>query len=201
VTFRTNFLLSYHLDIFSRREVPTNPYLIERNPTASSAEREVYHGLLPSDPSGNMSTENLPAFSSMAQVQDWYNVPRNEPGGANIYSSTSTDNAQGMNDPESTPNAHNTITRQLRRNDAHAHKEETTYLRCFEHGCNGRRFSNKDNYRRHFRERNVVNRADCCFCGITFSRKSNRDAHIASGRCQVVNAMFSDAVDLSQDNR
>jgi hypothetical protein len=178
---------------------PTDLYRIQQKPTTFSANHR-----LPFDPFDNIFIENLTAFSSMAQIQDWYSIPSQQPGGENIYSLTSTDNAEGIHDPERTSSletTHNTITRQLRRNDDHVHKEESKHLRCFEHGCNGRRFSNKDNYRGHFRERSVVKRADCYFCDVTFSRKSNRDAHIASGRCQVVKNIFSDAVDLSQDNR
>jgi hypothetical protein len=193
--------------LLENRQIPPSPtvsYRIEQEPTASnatSAEREVYHGLLPFDTFDNTFMENLIASSSMAQIRDWYCVSAHEPGDDDVYSSTIADNAGGIHDPENTPSLETTHTRKLRRNDAHVHEEETTNLRCFEHGCNGRRFSNKDNLRRHFRERSVVNRADCYFCGITFSRKSNRDAHIASGRCQVVNNMFSDAVDVSQDNK
>jgi hypothetical protein len=188
-------------------QIPTDPtdlYRIQQKPTTFSANHEVHHRLLPFDPFDNISIENLTAFSSMAQIQDWYSIPSEQPGGEDVYSPTTTDNAKGIHDPESMPSSettHNTTTRQLLRNDVHIHEKQSTHLRCFEHGCNGRRFSNKDNYRRHFRERSVANRADCYFCGVTFSRKSNRDAHVASGRCQVVNNIFSDAVDFGQDNK
>ncbi|KFY28752.1 hypothetical protein V491_00306 [Pseudogymnoascus sp. VKM F-3775] len=55
--------------------------------------------------------------------------------------------------------------------------------RCYEHGCNGRAFSNIENYRRHIREQLGLNSARCEICGALFSRKSNRDKHSAKGVC------------------
>ena len=56
-------------------------------------------------------------------------------------------------------------------------------FRCFEHGCGGRSFSNIENYRRHIREKTTNIR--CPFCEVSFTRKSNRDAHLSSGRCKL----------------
>lgn len=56
-------------------------------------------------------------------------------------------------------------------------------FRCFEHGCGGRSFSNIENYRRHIREKTTNVR--CPLCEISFTRKSNRDAHLSSGRCKL----------------
>lgn len=64
--------------------------------------------------------------------------------------------------------------------------------RCFEHGCNGRTFSNMDNYKRHLREQRSQTSIQCPFCGKEFSRKSNMDTHVAKKRCKVVNTWLSD---------
>jgi hypothetical protein len=78
--------------------------------------------------------------------------------------------------------------------------------RCWEHGCNGRTFSCAENYRRHIRERSGGSRAQCPGCHHQFSRKSNLDAHIASGKCKAMQAWLAEAaamnnapVDSSQD--
>jgi hypothetical protein len=77
--------------------------------------------------------------------------------------------------------------------------------RCWEHGCNGRTFSCAENYRRHIRERSGGSRATCPGCHHQFSRKSNLDAHIASGKCKAMQAWLAEAaaletsVDFSQD--
>ncbi len=56
--------------------------------------------------------------------------------------------------------------------------------RCFEHGCSGRTFSSRENYRRHIRERTRSLDALCMFCLKSFTRKSNRDNHILNGKCK-----------------
>lgn len=58
--------------------------------------------------------------------------------------------------------------------------------RCFAHGCNGRTFSSNENYRRHMREKDEQCKARCGYCLTVFTRKSNRDAHIQLGRCNVL---------------
>lgn len=58
--------------------------------------------------------------------------------------------------------------------------------RCFDHGCDGRAFSCPENYRRHIREQSGTSNVECTFCYISFSRKSNRDTHLSSGRCKVM---------------
>ncbi|KAJ3490698.1 hypothetical protein NLG97_g5733 [Lecanicillium saksenae] len=61
-------------------------------------------------------------------------------------------------------------------------------LRCFDHGCGGRTFSSPENYRRHVRERERPVDAVCMFCLAFFTRKSNRDQHILSGKCKMSNS-------------
>jgi hypothetical protein len=56
--------------------------------------------------------------------------------------------------------------------------------RCYDHGCGGKVFSCAENYRRHMRERDRSSTTQCPHCHISFSRKSNRDTHIAKGRCR-----------------
>jgi hypothetical protein len=59
-----------------------------------------------------------------------------------------------------------------------------TRPRCYDHGCGGKVFSCAENYRRHMRERDRSSTTQCPHCSISFSRKSNRDTHIAKGRCR-----------------
>ncbi|KEQ97877.1 hypothetical protein AUEXF2481DRAFT_27221 [Aureobasidium subglaciale EXF-2481] len=57
-------------------------------------------------------------------------------------------------------------------------------LRCYDHGCDGRRFSSISNLRRHQRERS--GRSPVCFCprcGAPFYRRWTRDHHVERGSC------------------
>jgi hypothetical protein len=64
-----------------------------------------------------------------------------------------------------------------------------TGVQCFDHGCKGRRFSCRENYLRHLREKRGQNAARCLFCGSVFTRRSNRDKHVSRGKCHVVRRM------------
>ncbi|KAL7629227.1 hypothetical protein AAE478_000747 [Parahypoxylon ruwenzoriense] len=60
-------------------------------------------------------------------------------------------------------------------------------MRCWEHGCNGRRFSTRGNLVRHQKEK--ANRevkaytSKCFICGAVFTRSTARDKHIINQRC------------------
>lgn len=60
-------------------------------------------------------------------------------------------------------------------------------VQCFDHGCNGRIFSNRENYLRHLREKNGQGAIRCRYCGYEFTRRSNRDKHVAEGKCNRMN--------------
>lgn len=66
--------------------------------------------------------------------------------------------------------------------------EDDAELRCWEHGCNGRRFSTRGNLVRHQRERadreaNHYAKAFCPSCGAFFSRTTARNKHIVNQSC------------------
>jgi hypothetical protein len=67
--------------------------------------------------------------------------------------------------------------------------------RCFEHGCEGRTFSCRENYRRHLREKNGSSLVVCTICGLFFSRKSNRDKHVLDGKCKILIETFANTAD------
>lgn len=57
-------------------------------------------------------------------------------------------------------------------------------IRCWDHGCDGRRFSSISNFRRHQRER--AGQTPVCFCprcGAAFYRRWTRDHHVERGSC------------------
>jgi hypothetical protein len=57
-------------------------------------------------------------------------------------------------------------------------------IRCWQHGCEGRSFSNISNYRRHCKEKSELQtKAVCHRCGRTFSRTTSRDLHYRRQRC------------------
>ena len=96
---------------------------------------------------------------------------------------------QHNGDPSNTTHAH-TITTPLLHSSDHCSTQFTrafrTRPRCFEHGCAGRSFSSLGNYMRHMREQTGKDHVRCHFCRVKFGRKSNRDTHIARGKCKVL---------------
>ncbi|KAJ5220195.1 hypothetical protein N7468_009399 [Penicillium chermesinum] len=57
-------------------------------------------------------------------------------------------------------------------------------IRCWEHGCEGRKFSSLGNYRRHLREKNGQAKGyPCPDCGRVFTRSTARNYHKNSGTC------------------
>ena len=57
-------------------------------------------------------------------------------------------------------------------------------LRCWEHGCNGRKFSTRSNLIRHQIEKSKARPAcKCPQCGAVFSRTSARNQHVAKQSC------------------
>ncbi|KAK8010252.1 hypothetical protein PG990_009217 [Apiospora arundinis] len=57
-------------------------------------------------------------------------------------------------------------------------------LRCWKHGCNGRKFTTGSNLRRHLREKSHARPAcRCPRCGAIFSRTTARNTHVARGSC------------------
>ncbi|KAK1974991.1 hypothetical protein LZ30DRAFT_568417, partial [Colletotrichum cereale] len=58
--------------------------------------------------------------------------------------------------------------------------------RCFDHGCDGRRFSSIGNLVRHQKEQSrglSVQRHECPYCDQTFTRSTARNVHVTRGRC------------------
>nr|POE72339.1 hypothetical protein CFP56_12213 [Quercus suber] len=76
-------------------------------------------------------------------------------------------------------------------------KKPPPSLMCFEHGCNGRRFSSVENYRRHMREKNVQRFLRCAFCNTSFTRNSNLMQHLRQGKCQEARQICNDLTDMS----
>ncbi|KAH6649114.1 hypothetical protein BKA67DRAFT_576818 [Truncatella angustata] len=59
-----------------------------------------------------------------------------------------------------------------------------TSLCCWEHGCNGRKFTTRSNLRRHLREKSRARPiCRCPRCGAVFSRTTARNTHVARGSC------------------
>lgn len=57
-------------------------------------------------------------------------------------------------------------------------------VRCWDHGCEGRKFSSLGNYRRHLREKNGQAKVHPCpDCGRVFTRSTARNFHRESGTC------------------
>jgi hypothetical protein len=57
-------------------------------------------------------------------------------------------------------------------------------IRCWNHDCNGRKFSSRSNFKRHCKERMNRYGVHVCFgCGAKFKRRSAREQHIANESC------------------
>jgi hypothetical protein len=57
-------------------------------------------------------------------------------------------------------------------------------LRCWDHGCNGHKFTNLSNLKRHIRENSSARPAcRCDKCGAVFSRTTARNIHVARKSC------------------
>ncbi|KAH7250857.1 hypothetical protein BKA59DRAFT_523576 [Fusarium tricinctum] len=68
-------------------------------------------------------------------------------------------------------------------------------LHCFDHGCDGRRFSSIGNLVRHQKEQSrglSARRYECPYCDQTFTRSTARNVHLIRGRCGGVNTIHSD---------
>ncbi|KAF4995726.1 hypothetical protein FGRMN_4933 [Fusarium graminum] len=68
-------------------------------------------------------------------------------------------------------------------------------LRCFDHGCDGRRFSSIGNLVRHQKEQSrglSARRYECPYCNQTFTRSTARNVHLSRGRCSGVNIIHND---------
>lgn len=68
--------------------------------------------------------------------------------------------------------------------EADGHGDGDGGLRCWKHGCNGRKFTTRSNLRRHLREKSHARPSCCCpHCGAVFSRTTARNTHVARGSC------------------
>lgn len=62
--------------------------------------------------------------------------------------------------------------------------EDNNDLRCWKHGCNGRRFTTRSNFTRHVREKSKERpECRCPRCGAVFSRTTARNTHLARESC------------------
>lgn len=87
-----------------------------------------------------------------------------------------------LNKPVCKPNDRPITTDQPRRHQDQT-GNELTARQCFDHGCNGKIFSCRENYMRHVREKSGRHSVSCRFCGCEFSRRSNLEKHVSEGRC------------------
>jgi hypothetical protein len=56
---------------------------------------------------------------------------------------------------------------------------------CWDHGCNGRKFSTFSNLLRHQREKSgVATKSSCPNCGAEFTRTTARNGHMAHDKCK-----------------
>ena len=94
-------------------------------------------------------------------------------------------------DGSGTPNDPHNLPNRVRRRRSNPTVEAYTSLsakqsnfQCWEHECNGRKFSNQSNLNRHRREFSKnVNRYRCFKCLYSFSRRAARDQHVNRKVC------------------
>lgn len=62
--------------------------------------------------------------------------------------------------------------------------QERSKPQCWDHGCNGRKFTTFSNLLRHQREASgVSSKSTCPRCGAEFTRATARNAHVTEGKC------------------
>lgn len=82
------------------------------------------------------------------------------------------------------PNPTSPPPRPAQRGQTRHHQTTEPAIRCWEHGCEGRKFSSVGNYRRHLREKNGQAKLHPCpDCGRVFTRSTARNFHRESGTC------------------
>ncbi|KAF4764872.1 hypothetical protein N7455_003940 [Penicillium solitum] len=58
-------------------------------------------------------------------------------------------------------------------------------LQCWDHGCNGRKFSTFSNLLRHQRQKlGIIAKSKCPICGESFTRTTVRYIHVEQGKCK-----------------
>lgn len=77
-------------------------------------------------------------------------------------------------------------------------KPEKVY-QCFDHGCDGRSFSNVENFKRHLKEKSGSSTVVCNLCGKAFTRKSNMEKHVVEGKCGFMKGIAQD-LDLASND-
>jgi hypothetical protein len=64
---------------------------------------------------------------------------------------------------------------------------KTNLIRCWLHGCNGRSFTHRSNYRRHCREKSKQQVGfSCLLCSKRFTRKASWKTHFDQQRCKFI---------------
>jgi hypothetical protein len=123
----------------------------------------------------------LPWTGELDEELDW--THRSMPDlslGTSINFGATLDGRYQQNHTAENFNTHQT---NLQQGTSSHSSENTQSLQCFEHGCNGRVFSCRENYLRHVREKSGKSTTMCLFCGTEFTRRSNRDKHVAQRKC------------------
>jgi uncharacterized C2H2 Zn-finger protein len=72
-------------------------------------------------------------------------------------------------------------------------------LCCWEHGCNGRKFTTASNLRRHRREKSRARpECRCPRCGAVFSRTTARNTHMERGSCNRIRRYSNGRIRLNR---
>lgn len=109
--------------------------------------------------------------------------PQKRSGGPIIYSDAPIREPPNSA-TEFTPSAHGLQSGATRPPQYESAKAKQMEIRCWEHGCEGRKFSSLGNYRRHLREKNGQAKVyPCPECGRVFTRSTARNYHKESGTC------------------
>lgn len=88
------------------------------------------------------------------------------------------------NNAAQTENGLNLTPRSYSYDPSHGHVAKRTVAMCWEHGCNGRKFSTSSNLLRHRREKDgSASKSVCPDCGAQFTRTTARNGHLAHGKC------------------
>lgn len=150
--------------------------VLERSPPAFQTSRPVFETSLPTlDDCSQKKLENLATISKSLSSWPASNTCSRDDFRSNVRI---TDTPANLAPPSAIS------TRQ--KTPAKLQSISSDCIRCWQHGCGGRSFSNVSNYRRHCKEKSEHRtKASCPWCGQRFSRTAARDLHTSQERCQI----------------
>lgn len=164
-----------------------------------SLHEQYYQSYQISSPAGIEETLNPPSESHLTTTWHTPSTARRDLSQPSPHRTTMSGHTDCFLMPEMTlssgppiryiQNSRSRLTESTQLREAHSSRHGPSQatrmeIRCWDHGCEGRKFSSLGNYRRHLREKNGHAKVfPCPDCGKAFTRSTARNYHKESGTC------------------